>query len=411
MLIHFCELYLLLTVFFRLIAPMVTKTFLVRSLFVHELCPDIDLNRPFSRLSDIQDFSNDQWPGNLDAILNDSFMNVTLVDPDLPYGFTVAWENGTEAFYTELNITIELFHHIDHFVILTNLEVNVENGDFPGCTHWGLGTTIHKSPGAYTFNSAPLVNRTECEGKKKGEGIRQASLLSHVSLSLFVLSVMGACSLATELRRRVVRHNEWRTNDPGYRDCDAYEQIHYSIGFWHPIHLVMDLLLVGTASVMLWESNHMTQYVSMFGMRMFAVGFFAACFVACQWFSVSMKTYELVLIIRVSFMRLLSILIGLLPLICALMMIGLFLFGLVSDISKTYYRFVQLFLGLIFGDDMYAVYSYYTDGTDVYTYLAFVYVTATGIVAGYIFFPAFTATIGHLRHKEVMPFVKDATSG
>jgi hypothetical protein len=123
-----------------------------------------------------------------------------------------------------------------------------------------------------------------------------------------------------------------------------------------------------------------------------------------------MKTYELVLIIRVSFMRLLSIFFGLLPLICALMMVGLFLFGLVSDISKTYYRFVQLFLGLIFGDDMYAVYSYYTDGTDVYTYLAFVYVTATGIVAGYIFFPAFTATISHLRHTEVVPFVEGASS-
>jgi hypothetical protein len=152
----------------------------------------------------------------------------------------------------------------------------------------------------------------------------------------------------------------------------------------------------------------MTQFVLMWGMRIFAIGLFAAAFVACQWLIFPMKTYELVLMIGLSFMRLVSIFIGLLPLICALMMIGLFLFGLVSDISKTYYRFVQLFLGLIFGDDMYAVYSYYTDGTDVYTYMAFVYVTATGIVAGYIFFPAFTATISHLRHKEVVPLVEDA---
>jgi hypothetical protein len=413
LLVHFCELYLLLSILFRLVEPMVTKTFLIRSMFVDELCPPIDLNRPFSRLSDIQDYIDDQWPDNFAEILNDSFMNVTLVDPTVPYGFTVSWANGTTLFYPSLDITIELFQHIDSLLLFTNLNVLVQSGTFPGCTHWGVGTSIHKSPGSYTFTASPVINRTECSQKMMASfssETPQAALLGHLSLSLFVLAVIGACSLAVQLRKRLQRHNAWRADDPGYRDCPAYEQIHYSIGFWHPIHFVMELILVGTAGELIWEARKMTQYVSMWGMRIFSIGFFAACFIACQWFRFSMKTYELVLIIRVSFMRLVSILIGLLPLICALMMIGLFLFGLVSDISKTYYRFVQLFLGLIFGDDMYAVYSYYTDGTPVYTYMAFVYVTATGIVAGYIFFPAFTATISHLRHKEVVPIVEGEQS-
>jgi hypothetical protein len=341
-------------------------------------------------------------------------MNVTLVDPAIPYGFTVTWSNGSVLFYEFLEITMELFQHIDSLLLFTNLNVLVEYGTFRGCTHWGVGTDIHKSAGSYTFTASPVINRTACLETLMtpfgSEQIPQAALLGHLSLSLFVLAVVGACSLAVQLRRRIRRHNAWRADDPGYRDCPAFEQIHYSIGFWHIIHFVMELILVGTASDLIWEASKMTQYVSMLGMRMFSIGFFAASFVACQWFRVSMKTYELVLIIRVSFMRLVSILIGLLPLICALMMIGLFLFGLVSDISKTYYRFVQLFLGLIFGDDMYAVYSYYTDGTPVYTYMAFVYVTATGIVAGYIFFPAFTATISHLRHKEVVPIVEGEQS-
>jgi hypothetical protein len=150
----------------------------------------------------------------------------------------------------------------------------------------------------------------------------------------------------------------------------------------------------------------MTQFVSMLGLRVFSCGFFAASFVACRWFVFKLECYELVLIIRVSFSRLVSVLAGLLPLICALMMTGLFLFGLVSDISKAYYRFIQLFLGLIFGDEMFAVYSYYSDGSDVYNYMAFVFVMATSIVAGYIFFPAFTATISSLRMREVVPIVR-----
>ena len=132
-------------------------------------------------------------------------------------------------------------------------------------------------------------------------------------------------------------------------------------------------------------------------------GCFVCFLVACRWFNFSPKTYELVMIVRASFTRLMSILVGLTPLIMAFMMVGVFLFGLVSDISRTYYRFLQLFFGLIFGDDMYGVYTYYTDGTNTYTYMAFIFVTALGILAGYIFFPAFTATISFLRQNEVVP--------
>jgi hypothetical protein len=55
------------------------------------------------------------------------------------------------------------------------------------------------------------------------------------------------------------------------------------------------------------------------------------------------------LMIRLSRMRLVSIFIDLFPLICAFMMISLFLFGLGSDISKTYYCFVRLYRRFIFG--------------------------------------------------------------
>jgi hypothetical protein len=202
-------------------------------------------------------------------------MDVTLVDPDSLYSITVLWENGTESEDTDLNVTIELFHHIQSFTILTDLNLLVRMGSFPGCTHWGVGTTILKSPGEYTFNSHPLINRTECSKDLMApfgqDRIEQAALLSHLSLSLFVLSVIGTCSLAVELRKRLVRHDGWRTNDPGYRDCDSYEQIHYSIGFWHPIHFVMDLLLVATASVLIWEANTMTQFVSALGMQIFSI--------------------------------------------------------------------------------------------------------------------------------------------
>jgi hypothetical protein len=230
-------------------------------------------------------------------------------------------------------------------------------------------------------------------------------VLLQSAFRLFVLAVVGGILLFLEIVRSIGRHRLWRNMREGFPFLTRYQQIHYSIGFWAPIHLLMDIILIVTSAYLWHESTIMTAFVSMWGLRVFSFGFFAGCFVACRWFSFKLEFYELVLIMRVSFSKLVSVLAGLLPLICALMMIGLFLFGLVSDISKTYYRFIQLFLGLIFGDDMYAVYSYYTDGSDAYNYMAFVFVTAIGVVAGYIFFPAFTATISSLRTSEVVPIV------
>jgi hypothetical protein len=95
--------------------------------------------------------------------------------------------------------------------------------------------------------------------------------------------------------------------------------------------------------------------------------------------------------------------IGIIPLACAVMLFGVFAFGTISEESSSFQKFVRCFYGLTFGDSIFITYGLFSDGSDLYDLLSFLYGTAILILAAYGFFPAFTATITLLFKFEVIP--------
>lgn len=451
LLIHLLEIIVLFIILFRLIFPNVRDSFLIRSMFAQKLSFDIDLNVPISRVSDVADFI-DNFNDNLDDFINGSFMHIFYANPDKPYDFIITWINGTTTSFSELAITTELFRHISKLRVETYLYYVLPRSEYKGCTKWDIATEIVKSEGSYTFYAAPYISRDHCPDsfmkqisyptnrstfyKQKinefnqikfkaiydknklnkhiqlfdsdlvpllpDERLPQSAELENLAGCLVILSIAGTIALSTSLYHRWKNHIKWRANDPMYRDLEVYEQIHHSLGFWHPLHLIMEIILFATSIVLLDESQHMTQFLSIRSIHVFAVGFFLTVCIAPRWFILWPNVYQVVLIIRVAFTRLVSTFIGLLPIICAFMMLAVFLFGLVSDITKNYYRYLQLFFGLVFGDDTYNIFSYFSDGTLLYDILSLFFTMFIALLAGYIFFPAFTATISFLRSKEVL---------
>lgn len=458
LIIHFVEILLLFTILFKAIIPNVRDTFLIRSMFAKNLCFDIDLHVPISRIDDITDFIQN-FNENLDKFISGSFMYIYYVNQDKPYDFLVTWSNGTTTSSINISITTEFFRHITKFRVETSLYFVLPHSDFKGCTKWNIATEIIKSEGSYTFSAAPCISRKRCpksfmdqitiqnskeidqkqllaeqnrlkyihyvEKYKKSENeqkddqsninsipdpipllpdeiLKQASDLENYAGCLFFLSIAGTITLTSSLIKRCKNHRRWRQTDPVFRDLEVVEQIHLSLGFWHPLHCLMEIFLLAASVVLLVESQKMTQFISLISIQIFAVAFFLTVCIAPRWFILWPNVYQVVLIIRVAFTRLVSTFVGLLPIICAFMMFAVFLFGLVSDITKNYYRYMQLFLGLVFGDDTYNIFGYFSNGTLVYDVLSFFFTMLIALLAGYIFFPAFTATISFLRSKEVI---------
>ncbi|EAY20422.1 hypothetical protein TVAG_110340 [Trichomonas vaginalis G3] len=233
--------------------------------------------------------------------------------------------------------------------------------------------------------------------------IPQSLILQRNTISLCVLSFIGTVYLAIYFYRHIKQHNQWHSTDSIYKDLTLYDQLHFSLGFWNPLHLLTEALLFSCSIFCLIQSQRMTQYPSYQMLIYFAFAFLSTYVVACRWFIYTPRLYQLIRIIRVVMMQIITIIIGLSPLVVGLMFFGSFFFGFVSDISRSFFRFFQMFVGATFGDDLFFMFTYYTDGTDLFNLLALIYVTAVAIVAGYICFPSFTSTISVLHKTVVIP--------
>ena len=101
--------------------------------------------------------------------------------------------------------------------------------------------------------------------------------------------------------------------------------------------------------------------------------------------------YSVVIVIRQAFGRLMMVIVGILPVALGMMFIGMFLFGRVASISQSMVNLSEVFLSVTFGDMIAGVYQLFTDGSETYNILAFIYVTLMTAVAMWLFFTAFTA--------------------
>ena len=446
--VNFLQLVVQFVLFAKLVAPTVRNVFLMRSMFADLFCPDRDLDFPYSRIEDILDHIDDS-ADNLDALIENSFMNIILDDPDQPSKFTVYWTNGTITHPDELEVTTDIFNHIWSFMIETKFTSVSERSDMAGCTTWTVGTEFVMDKGSYTFTGAPIVNREQCpksfmqtsnrevakvtrkvrsgrtasrvfkERKKVTLRIRpvhqtpigyelpkffpQKVALERFGLRMLLLSVLGFTMVLRALIQRFKEHSLWQKTDFRYMSLSFYDQMHFSVGFWHPMHLLMDVILFCTSIKMLISSRSITQFMSVRDLRLYACAAFVHLAVSCRWFSFSAFVYEAILVTRIAFVRVVNLLIGISPLIMSLMLLGTFIFGLISDITRTYQRFLRLFLGLAFGDDVWFIFGYYTDGSSLFNVLSFLYVQLVIFIACYAFFPAFTATVTFVHQQDIIP--------
>jgi hypothetical protein len=204
-----------------------------------------------------------------------------------------------------------------------------------------------------------------------------------------------------------MKHSQWRRGDPLYSDLSFYDQIHYSLGFWHLVHVISEFIVSGAAIALLVEAHVMTQFLSGNVLRFFSIAVLLSYVVGCRWLSILPGLYQVILVIRVSFVRLVSLTIGIIPLAMACMFFGIFAFGFVSNMTTSFQRFFRCFYGLVFGDEVFDTFAFFSDQGSLYEAMSFIFGTVIVILAAYVFFPAFTATITFLHKHDVIPIQRE----
>lgn len=406
--IHLITIITMIKILFLFIFPTIRDTFLKEKMFRNLLCPDINLKIPFSNILAVNDFIAN-FQENLDKLINDSFMNLSYANNDTKYYMIINWTNGTVT-DKMMNLNISMFYHLSNIRIGTSLNYIIIQKKNPGCMKWNINSDIALKKGSYSFHGEPVITQEPCSyefmKEKSIDEVPQKQTLRKCSFDILVLSFISIIIVINNLVEGWKKQIRWSLTDSFYNDLEIVDQIHLSIGFWTPIHFIMNILLIILSFKLLRQSYIITQYISKRSINFYAYSFFITISVICRWLVYFPKLYQIILIIRVSFIRLLSIAIGYLPFICALMMFGLFLFGMVSDITFEYYRFFQMFIGIIFGDDEFGFYSDYSDKSILFEILSFIYCTLIGIFAGYAVNTGFLASIRKLREIDVFSIIQ-----
>lgn len=461
--LHLIELVCIISYAAIVATPSITNVYHARYMFTKHFYPVQDDNVPFFRLVDISDFY-DRFLTNLEKLYTDSFLSLYYVDPKKPYIFKILWNNGTITEDATYAVTMELFQHIQYIQISSSFFTTSLESDIIGCSQWEAKIIIQASRQTYTFKTIPVVDRFECSKdivtSKNGfvrwnkrasdedeilfikkikeqieagdfEQINNAENQSNnndeidstinqeippvihrnelslyyssqrLSFLLFAISIIRFFVFMNDISRRFTYHRIKLQTNVVYEDIEFSEQLHSTIGYWPIFNLLNSIVGIICSSIMMIDSTKFTQFPSAKALKAFAFPALLA-FVEClNWFKRMQKVYRLVVLTRIAIVPFINIFISLFPLAVSMIFICIFLFGHVSKLSISLWKVMEFMIALTFGDMMLDFYRKFSDGSQVYNTLSFIFITMMSIVLIWLFFTTFTATMTNIHRSFV----------
>lgn len=465
---HIIQVILILWIYFVLVNPTVTKLYIIRKMFLTLMFPDTDDSIPFASIQELQT-AIDTFLDNIDAVLKNSFQYMYFTNPDYPIVFHIHWQNGSVSTYTTLDINIDLFRHIKSFDLSCTFMLIDTDGTYTGCTQWELIFNVKVALGSYFFYLEPTFNRHVCSNSvvsnydrnlvypssfkrlnsnnlKYGpmpkmfdhnhSNIRikaqaeiptydsNPSTLPHFKRQnlyfyhmfvkfgslLLIISFVDMITIWLQLIKSFIKHRYLLKTNPEYGDLDPYEQFHSTIGFWTPIFVLTEIVMVVMSIVFLADSQTITQYLPKSSTFLYGISSLLLITTTVRWLHAYPPCYALVFIIRQAFIKLMLIVIGIAPIVLALVFVSIFLFGFVGEITESMVILVETLLSVTFGDMINDFYAAFTDGTLLYNILSFIYATISVAIVMWLFFTSFTAQMTSLYAEQISSLVDNDSS-
>ena len=420
-------------------------------MFLTTVFTDSDDDDSFASVEEIQE-QLDNFLENIQNAYEDSFQDFYFADPSNPIIFHVEWLNGTVSSYNNtFDFNAELFRHITSFDATCNFYLMVQDGSITGCTQWTLVFRVVIATGSYLFHRAPSFQYSYCpntivnnddspslghtnyslqniEISSRVVGFKNSTFKFHAKDSqtiphfkrsnlalypqlvrygylLLFLAVIHLALLIANIINSFLHHRLKLKKDVMYRILDPYEQFHSTIGFWPFVLLFAEIFAVLAGIWFLRDSQAFTQYprlptIILFGFSSFFL--IAALVRLLQYYP---QAYSTALIVRQVFVKLMLIIVSILPIILSLMFVGIFIFSFVSDLSEKFVILCESFLSVTFGDMISDFYASFTDNTELYNILSFIYVTLAVAIVMWLFFTSFTAQVSYIYSDQVSPIL------
>ena len=360
-----------------------------------------DHEAPISRSSDLSDYYSDLNESAL-GMKHGLLMNVTLAEP---MSHTITYSNGTVIkIFEEFTVTSEDLKDI--VTILTQIPVYIFEFGRAGCSKWTSEFRVSDIYSNPAFWLSSTITRSHCPreqlGGKSPYQIPFYRLTLRFVPQLLLLSVIHFFLIIYQLAVRWRLYKSWRQNDPDFQVLKSGQMYHYAIGNWRVFELLTCCTVISGSIVILFDAIYMTEMPGLLPVQIYALTTMLLDLSVMQFFRINTYTYHYVAILSEGCVQLFDVAIGFLPVICAFFLAGIFIFGNIAPKARSVFSMLEILVSFTLGDNIQPTYNEFSDGTSLFNWLAFAYITLFVLAAGWVVFASFTATIAFVDQKLLM---------
>lgn len=394
---------------FTVLVPVQTETQILRNVFKDIFFLEKH-ESPVSKASDLNDYYQ-ELETSAENIKDDFILKAKFPNESTLVYHTITFLNGSTSLEFHPEVDPESLKNIT--TIESSIPIYLYSSRKPvlACSIWELLITVsdkYSNP-AFYLSSELFWHQCKLDENQTalGEKIERSKLpfyrnTVHWIKPLFLLSTFHSIFLIHYFYARSKMHREWRKSDPTYQEMKSIKQFHFTFGFWPICELISSLSLIVTTTILLDDARTMTEYPMLIVMKLYSISNAFLFLTALQWFNFNSWTYHYVAILREGALQIFSVAISFLPVIFAFFFVGIFLFANIADKSRSYFSMLTILVSFTLGDNIEPTYNDFSDGSVLFNWLAFAYITLLVLVAGWVVFASFTAVVSFIDRKLMM---------
>ena len=297
--------------------------------------------------------------------------------------------NGTHVFVSNPILDPSILKKVQTITTTLSTYIISAKKKVPGCSQWNLTVTVSMVNTDPAFWLSTKVYRYQCPMKKIEHIIDHEHLEYFVwtRRTIFPLILTLVIHIIVDivvLRRRLKRHNNFFKNDHKYKQMPSRKQLHFTVGWWLPVELIVSCGTLIASLFVFSDSFTMSELPSLSVNEIFSIACFFHLGLFCQFFAYTKVYYLFVLIIRDGLGLLFDVQIGTLPFLFAAILGGIFAFASIATKTRSFWGMYEIVNSFEFSNNIENMYNEFSDGTPLFNWLAFAYITLVVLVSGWV---------------------------
>lgn len=394
---------------FTVLVPVQTETQILRNVFKDIFFLEKH-ESPVSKASDLNDYYQ-ELETSAENIKDDFILKAKFPNESTLVYHTITFLNGSKALEFHPEVDPESLKNIS--TIESSIPIYLYSSRKPvlACSIWELLIIVSDKNSNPAFFLSSKLYWHQCKLDKNqmalGEKIERDLLpyyrhTIHTIKPLFLSAVLHTLFLIHYFYVRSKLHRDWRKNDPTYQEMNSTTQFHFTFGFWLLFEAISSISLIVTTTILLDNARTMTEYPTLIVMKIHSISNAFLILTTLQWFKFNTYTYHYVAILREGVFLIFSVAISFFPVIFAFFFVGIFMFANIADKARSYFSMLTILVSFTLGDNIEPTYNDFSDGSVLFNWMAFAYITLLVLVAGWAVFASFTAMVSFIDRKLLM---------